>query len=116
MPGSCYPSDALARNLLWSSLRQVAMPVSRRPLALHARPARCRWAPGLFLAALALVRTSPALASPGLEGTRHVGMGGASRASSRGTGAMLVNPAHADFCSSQSISLLTKHLRDSTRP
>lgn len=52
---------------------------------------------GLCLAVLALARTSPALASPGLEGTRHVGMGGASRASSRGTGAMLVNPANLGF-------------------
>lgn len=52
---------------------------------------------GLLLAVLALVRTSPALASPGLEGTRHLGMGGASRASSRGTGAMLVNPANLGF-------------------
>lgn len=73
------------------------MPVSRRPRALHTRPARHLWAPGLLLAVLALARTSPALASPGLEGTRHLGMGGASRASSRGTGAMLVNPANLSF-------------------
>ena len=97
MRGSCYPSVALARNLLWSSLRQVAMPVSRRPLALDPRPARRARAVGLLLAVLALARTSPALASPGLEGTRHIGMGGASRASSRGTGAMLVNPANLGF-------------------
>lgn len=73
------------------------MPVSRRPRVLHSRSARRTRALGLLLAALALARTSPALASPGLEGTRHLGMGGASRASSRGTGAMLVNPANLGF-------------------
>lgn len=80
------------------------MPVSRRPRALHSCPARRLGPPprrvralGLLIAALALARTSPALASPGLDGTRHVGMGGASRASSRGTGAMLVNPANLGF-------------------
>jgi hypothetical protein len=40
---------------------------------------------------------SPAAASPGLTDTRHLGMGTASRASARGTGAMLVNPANLGF-------------------
>lgn len=97
MPAPCYPSHPLARNLLWSSRPQVAMPVSRRPAALHSRPARRLRALGLLFAVLALARTSPAQASPGLEGIRHLGMGGASRASSRGTGAMLVNPANLGF-------------------
>ncbi len=73
------------------------MPVSRRPRAILPRPARSARALAVILAVLAVARTSPALASPGLEGTRHLGLGGASRASSRGTGAMLVNPANLGF-------------------
>lgn len=80
------------------------MPVSRRPRAPYSRPARHPGparrrlrALGLLIAGLALARTSPALASPGLDGTRHLGMGKASRASSRGTGAMLINPANLGF-------------------
>jgi len=47
--------------------------------------------------ALTAARMSPAHASPGLVGTRHLGMGESGRASSRGTGAMLVNPANLSF-------------------
>lgn len=73
------------------------MPTSRRPRARISRPDRVARVCALLVAVLAFVRTSPAQANPGLEGTRHVGMGGASRASSRGTGAMLVNPANLGF-------------------
>lgn len=57
---------------------------------------RCPAIAALTFAAVA-VRMSPAHASPGLVGTRHLGMGEASRASARGTGAMLVNPANLGF-------------------
>ncbi len=50
-----------------------------------------------FLAAAAFAIPSVAWASPGLVGARHLGMGNASRASARGTGAMLVNPANLGF-------------------
>lgn len=58
----------------------------RTPLLLHA---------GLsVLVALAgLVASRPAAASPGLEGTRNLSMGGATRGSSAGTQAALINPA-----------------------
>lgn len=64
-------------------------------------PPRLRFVPRRRWPAIAVVafvcaaaRMSPAAASPGLVGTRHLGMGEASRASSRGTGAMLINPAN----------------------
>jgi hypothetical protein len=45
----------------------------------------------------ALVISSRAEAAPGLDGTRNLGMGGATRASATGTSAMLVNPANMSF-------------------
>lgn len=48
-------------------------------------------------AALWFAIPSPAEASPGLGGTRNLGMGGASRASTSGAEAMLVNPANMGF-------------------
>ena len=47
--------------------------------------------------ALALVISSQASAAPGLDGTRNLGMGGATRASATGTNAMLVSPANMGF-------------------
>lgn len=67
---------------------------SPRPRALPRR----RWPTLSALTLLAAAaRMSPAEANPGLDGSRHLGMGEASRASSRGTGAMLVNPANMGF-------------------
>lgn len=59
-------------------------------------PFRRRW-PALAVLVCLAARMSPAHANPGLVGTRHLGMGEASRASSRGTGAMLINPANLGF-------------------
>lgn len=59
---------------------------------------RRRWlAISALTLACAAARMSPAAASPGLVGTRHLGLGESGRASSRGTGAMLVNPANLGF-------------------
>lgn len=66
---------------------------SRASLTSHRRwPAIAAWALACVFATM-----SPARASPGLVGTRHLGMGEASRASSRGSGAMLINPANLGF-------------------
>jgi hypothetical protein len=61
-----------------------------RPRAHPARLA-CLWAAAWFAI------PSLAQASPGLGGTRNLGMGGASRASTSGAEAMLVNPANMGF-------------------
>lgn len=45
----------------------------------------------------ALVISSRASATPGLDGTRNLGMGNATRASATGTSAMLANPANMGF-------------------
>lgn len=73
------------------------MSVSRRPRACVPRPARFARLLALVTLCLGFVIPSRALANPGLAGTRHLGMGGASRASARGAGAMLVNPANLGF-------------------
>ncbi|HEY0134145.1 MAG TPA: hypothetical protein VGB85_08695 [Nannocystis sp.] len=73
------------------------MSVSRRPRACVPRPACFARVLALVAVCLAVVIPSRASANPGLAGTRHLGMGGASRASTRGAGAMLVNPANLGF-------------------
>lgn len=67
-------------------------PTRASPLFRHLR----RRGPALGLVA-ALAISSRAEAAPGLDGTRNLGMGGATRASATGTSAMLVNPANMGF-------------------
>ena len=67
------------------------MPAPRRPVL----PCSRLLAAASVFTALAI--PSQAAAAPGLDGTRNLGMGGASRASATGSGAMLVNPANMGF-------------------
>jgi len=74
------------------------MPASRRvlrsSLASAGRPARVA---ALLVVFGALAIPSRSHAAPGLDGTRNLGMGGATRASATGSGAMLTNPANMGF-------------------
>ncbi len=77
------------------------MQPSRRDLRLS-KPLRRRGAAFWCAVALAGAALSPAISSraraaPGLDGTRNLGMGGATRASATGTNAMLVNPGNMGF-------------------
>lgn len=74
------------------------MPAPRRALRLSFTSSgrRTRVSPALAVFA-ALVIPSLAHAAPGLDGTRNLGMGGATRASATGSGAMLTNPANMGF-------------------
>jgi hypothetical protein len=61
---------------------------------------RARLAAGLGLAALAglaVAAPNTALASPGVDGTRNLSMGNATRASSGGTDAAIINPAGISY-------------------
>lgn len=65
---------------------------------VHSVIFRRKWpAPAVSACLVVFATMSPAHANPGLAGTRHLGMGEASRASSRGSGAMLINPANLGF-------------------
>lgn len=77
------------------------MPPTRRDLC-PSKPLRRRraasWRSAVLLgAALSSAISSRALAAPGLDGTRNLGMGGATRASATGTNAMLVSPGNMGF-------------------
>jgi opacity protein-like surface antigen len=63
-------------------------------MPLRRRGAASGLAAALAGVALASAISSPVRAAPGLDGTRNLGMGGATRASATGTGAMLVNPGN----------------------
>lgn len=67
---------------------------ARLPACLPTHRGRRGAATGL---ALALVISSQARAAPGLDGTRNLGMGGATRASATGSNAMIANPANMGF-------------------
>lgn len=74
------------------------MPAPRR--ALRSSPAlfgRRAGVSAIFGLLTALAIPSQVLAAPGLDGTRNLGMGGATRASATGSGAMLANPANMGF-------------------
>lgn len=67
------------------------MPLARRSVRPFGPPPRC----GAVIAlVLALATSSRAWAAPGLDGTRNLGMGGATRASATGSSAMIANPAN----------------------
>lgn len=73
------------------------MPAPRRATSSSSASYRRRAGFASALALAALVIPSQVRASPGLAGTRNLGMGGATRASATGSGAMLVNPANMGF-------------------
>lgn len=74
------------------------MPETRRALRLSpARSGRRACLSAALAVSATVAIPSRAQAAPGLDGTRNLGMGGATRASSTGSGAMLANPANMGF-------------------